>query len=106
VETEAPSKAWHVISSGYSYSLSDATGQEIIAYHWHPGGRSPIGFPHLHIEAGAHVRNPQVARAHLPTGRILLEEVLRLTIREFGVQTLHDDWEQIFTESQLAYETP
>src|ERR1035441_102287 len=40
---------WKVSTAGYFYALDDSRDREIIAYHWHPGGRSPIRFPHLHV---------------------------------------------------------
>ena len=36
-----------------------------------------------------------VRKAYFTTGRIALEDVLRLVITQFGVIPLHDDWETI-----------
>jgi hypothetical protein len=95
VEREEGSAAWRVGLSSYFYTLRDAQGPEIIAYHWHPGGRSPIDFPHLHLGAGSGVGRDELQKAHLPTGRVELEDVLLMAIREFGVRPWRDDWEEI-----------
>ena len=68
---------WKVSTAGYFYALDDSRDREIIAYHWHPGGRSPIRFPHLHVGPGAGCQREDLASAHCPTGRISVEEFLR-----------------------------
>jgi len=95
---------WRTSTRGYLYGLDDADGHEILGYHWHPYGRSPETRPHLHLGAGAGVRRPELTSAHLPTGRIAIEDVLRMTITDFGVQPLRADWQQVLAESQAAFE--
>lgn len=84
VEYEGPRGPWKVSTIAYEYALlTDVDGDEIVAYHWHPRGRSPITTPHLHVAAGAGVARRDVRDAHLPTGRIALEGALiRLIQRE------------------------
>ena len=72
--------------------------RELLAYHWHPGGRSPITTLHLHISS----RMPTVQIApddniamgdmHLPTGLVSLSEVVRLLITESHVIPRRNDW--------------
>jgi hypothetical protein len=105
VEDSEPHRGpWKVSSSGYLYSLEDGDGREIISYHWHPTERSRITSPHLHLGAGAKVGYSHLVTAHLPTGRIALEQILRLAITELDVQPLRADWEQILNSTQQAYE--
>jgi hypothetical protein len=75
--------------------LREPEGPEIVAYHWHPGRRSPIDFPHLHLGAGSGVDREELHKAHLPTGRVELEDVLLMAIQEFGVRPRREDWEEI-----------
>lgn len=89
---EAP---WRADLASYFYTLRDLEGQEVVAYHWHPESRSPMTFPHLHLGAGARVGREELQKVHLPTGRVELEDVLLMTIREFGVKPRRDDWREI-----------
>lgn len=43
-------------------------------------------------------------RTHVPTGRVALEAVLELLIRDFGVVPLRTDWEAPLTESRRRFE--
>jgi hypothetical protein len=74
-----------------SSALDDADGREVLSFQWHPGGRSPVTWPHLHLGAGAEVGRAELTSAHLPTGRVAIEEVLGLAISELGVEPLRGD---------------
>jgi hypothetical protein len=87
----------------YYYALEDPEGREIL-YHWHPQGLSTVTFPHVHIRAGGQLADTSIDEAHFPTGRVALEDVLRLAIREFGVSPRRVDWEEVLDSSQSAYE--
>lgn len=91
---------WNAQIAGYLYGFDDAEGREILAYHWHPDGRSAERKPHLHLGAGAHVGRMELTTAHLPTGRIPVELLLRLSIRSLGVEPRRDDWEAILSGNQ------
>jgi hypothetical protein len=39
---------------------------------------------------------PELINAHFPTGRIALEDVLRLAITEFGVRPPRSDWAEVY----------
>jgi hypothetical protein len=79
--------AWRVTTAGYVYELDDADGRRILGYHWHPETTADKPFPHLHVHTGTRTDAQMVSeRIHLPTGRIALEDVLRLSVREFGVR--------------------
>jgi hypothetical protein len=95
---------WKVSTAGYFYALDDSRDQEIIAYHWHLEGRSPIRFPHLHVGPGAGCQREDLAAAHCPTGRVLVDEFLRFAIVDFQVEPLRPDWRDVFTEAQRDFE--
>jgi hypothetical protein len=61
---------WKVSTTGWVYALRAKTG-DTVEYHWHPVSDSHSTEPHVHVND---------AKAHLPTGRILIEEILDLGI--------------------------
>ncbi len=95
---------WEAAVAAYSYLLNDRDHKEILAYHWHPDTRNSVDFPHMHLGAGTGMARRELFRAHLPTGRITLEDMVRLTIIEFGVQPYRDDWREVLAanEGQLS----
>lgn len=103
VELEGPRRSWTVHTTGYLYELS-AGERELIAYHWHPRGVSPHTAPHVHLGPAARLGFADLSRAHLPTGRIGLADVLGLAIRDLGVEPGRDDWREVLDEAQGADE--
>ena len=107
VEYEGPSGPWKVSIVSYYYSLEDAgedSGKREILYHWHPQGLSAVTFPHVHIRTGGQLGDTNIGGVHFPTGLIALEDVLRLAIREFGVDPRRADWMDVLDSSQAAYD--
>ena len=95
VEHTPPHNLWQVEVVGYDYAVYDSDEREVLLYHWHPGGISSVAAPHLHLGAGAQVGRRDLREAHLPTGHIPLQELLRVLIEEMGVQTRRADWNVI-----------
>ena len=85
--------SWTTRVASYAYEVQHAGGQMIFAYHWHLAGVSPITFPHLHL--GGTLAGIDLSKAHLPTGSVTLQDVLRFAILDLGVEPLRDDWPQI-----------
>jgi hypothetical protein len=85
----------------YSYAIEDEDGEEIIGYHWHPQSVSGIKYPHLHLGSGAKVgrRELEEAKAHLPTGRIGIEEFVSLLIETFEVDYRRPDWSSVLSKN-------
>jgi len=75
-----------------------------LGYHWHPTGHSDVTYPHLHLYAGAGTLHHNLRKAHLPTARIAMEDVLRFVITQLRVIPLRGDWAVILTETQAAFE--
>ena len=73
VEPDARGDSWTVRVTGYSYAILDSEQREVLAYHWHPRGNSPIVRPHLHLESGALVGRPEVRDAICPQAQSPLE---------------------------------
>ena len=89
---------WNVRIIAYAYTLLDTDQREVLSYHWHPLGNSPITTAHLHLEQGAMVGRAEVRDAHLPTGPITVGTFLRLLIQELSVTPQRQDWESILED--------
>lgn len=88
-------KSWSVSTAAYQYHLLDASGAELIGWHWHPGTSVR---PHLHVPA-----DPIDRRVHIPTGRVSIESVLRLLLTDLKVEPTRehaDDFEQVLSASE------
>jgi hypothetical protein len=101
---DASAEPWKVETAAYRYELLEADEREILIFHWHPEGQGLITFPHLHLQHASRVQHPVLQMAHIPTGRVAVEDVIRLTIREFGARPLRDDWDAVLTRTQAAYD--
>jgi hypothetical protein len=104
VEFEGPRGPWKVQTIAYFYELRRGD-HELLAYHWHPQGASRYTSPHLHLGAGAEIAFAPLHRVHLPTGRIAVEELLRIAITEFGARPRRGDWEEVLDRTQTGYES-
>jgi hypothetical protein len=71
---------------GYAYEVSSADDQLVLRYDYHPEGRSPIGWPHVHI--GCETAPIDFRHKHVPTGRVAIESVFRFLITQLGIDTL------------------
>ena len=101
---EGENGTWKVTTTAYLHALEDSKQQEIIAYHWHPSQGSAFNFPHLHIGRGIGADLGEIHKNHIPTGRVALEELLRLAIGEFGVEARRADWREVIDENQAEFE--
>lgn len=86
-------RRWNVTTLGYFSAVLDADDRELLAYHWHRDGHSPITFPHHHV--GAPAGATDISKLHLPTGIVPLAAVIRLVITELGVEPRHPKWRSI-----------
>jgi hypothetical protein len=99
VEDEGPRGPWKVSTAAYIYALHVAS-ELLLAYHWHPAGRSAATRSHLHLVPGVDL----LQRVHLPTGRVALEQVLQLAIAELDVRPRRGDWSSVLESTQAAFE--
>jgi hypothetical protein len=104
VEGSGERGPWKVEIVAYAYALDGPDGREIIAYHWHPRERTAQASPHIHLGAGIGIGDHPIGQAHLPSGRVALEEVLRLAIADLGAASLRDDWETVLHSTQSSFE--
>jgi hypothetical protein len=93
---------WFTRTVSYAYQLHHHDEREILAYHWHPDGRSHLTTPHLHMGAGAGSLIPELTTAHLPTGKVAPTAILALAIEQFGVRARRSDWAEVFASVETA----
>jgi hypothetical protein len=98
-EMEGERGSYSISTVAYAYTMRDAEERELLAYHWHPFGPSHVIEPHLHFGPAADIGFKPLVKAHIPSGRIAIEDVIRLPIRELGIQPLREDWETVLAES-------
>ncbi|MGH3199607.1 MAG: hypothetical protein ACRDOH_05650 [Streptosporangiaceae bacterium] len=87
---------WHVSTAAYWYRLDDDAGRELAAWHWHPQSR--VVYPHAHVSG-----TPFGRLAHLPTGRVSIESVLRLLIGDLGVPARRADYAEVLDAAERAF---
>jgi hypothetical protein len=88
----------------YSYAVETQDAHEIVGYHWHPDGVSPVKFPHLHLGPAARIGMEELHRkAHLPTGRVAFEDVVELLIGTFGVEPDRGLWQEIVGKTRSLF---
>lgn len=107
VATPSQRAAWIVRTVGYSYTLLDQGERELVAYHWHLAGRSPVVWPHLHVGAGM-IRSGMARpfeRVHWPTEPITIAAFVRVLVDDLGVEPLRADWRTRLETADAALRT-
>lgn len=91
---------WVVSTRSYQYQAY-FEGIEVIAYHWHPNV-TQFNQPHAHFKSL--VAPLDLGRAHFPTGRTSLEEIVRLLERELGVRP-RPNWKRTLLNTERHFKT-
>ena len=91
------SKGLKVATDSYAYTVAEDEDLSrcLVSWHWHPASR-----PDTHIHFG---RGPgawegaweSFGRYHVPSGRVLFEDVVRFLIEDLGVTAQREDWSQV-----------
>lgn len=105
VPTPDPDRGpWKVSTRKYMYHVVRDDMTEVILFHWHPDGKSSQQLPHLHIGSSQLTPDAVVShRTHVPSGRVSLESVVELLIREFKVVPLRSDWQDVLDEGRQRF---
>jgi len=95
---------WRVTTAGYQYTIETGGGEEILGYHWQPNSVSPFKDPHLHLGYGAQIGRPELesTKAHLPTGRVSMEDFIQLLIEVFDASP-HRDWRDVLGKTAKKF---
>lgn len=96
--------AWGIQVTEYYYALTGEADAELLAFHWHPRSRSPTTRPHLHLGPALGRLSSPASRAHVPTGPIALQDVIRLAITDFGVLPRRQDWDTLLQRTRRVFE--
>jgi hypothetical protein len=86
LETPDSERKFKVTTLGYGYRLW-AAGEKTIDYHWHPFSDSHETRPHAHL--------PAFPRCHIPTGRVMIEDVLRLAVELGATPVDPAHWDEV-----------
>lgn len=87
---------YKVSTRWYRYGILDHRQREILSYQWHPG--TEIDFPHLHVHS--------LEKCHLPTGRVSIEQFVRLLIDDFDVKPKKGcDWKVVLKETEDKFKS-
>ncbi|CPR85938.1 hypothetical protein [Mycobacteroides abscessus] len=78
---------WKVSTVGYMYDLH-VGNKSLYEYHWHPISQSVEVRPHLHCAAVGD-------KGHIPTGRVMIEDVLNLAIQYGAEPNSTERWAEL-----------
>jgi hypothetical protein len=84
---------WQVHTTAWMYAL-EANDRPLVEYHWHPISNSHERLPHLHLEGG---------KTHLPTGRVLVEDVLRCAMQYGAIPRDEARWRKIDADNRKKF---
>jgi hypothetical protein len=95
-----------VSTRGYMYAIELASdGSEVMAFHWHPNGTSPIRVPHYHFgEEAIAPSGVFLARAHIPSPRVSFEQVIRTLVEDVRVPALREDWDECLHRTEALFD--
>lgn len=93
VEADRERGRFKVSTISYIYGIYDSedTDSEIMSFHYHP--ELHVDFCHMHLR-----QDKRFGDAHFPTGRVAVEEVVALAIRDLGVTPRMEDYEDILRD--------
>jgi hypothetical protein len=93
-----------VTSQEYIYDIRDAESERtLLAFHWHPLGISRVRGHHAHIKFEGAVSSTLLSKIHLPTSRVLLEDVVQFCIEELGAKPQHSHWQDVLEDNRAEY---
>ena len=98
------------VSYTYEFQTNESAPKEFLLFHWTPEDeRAAVRFPHMHIgpaltERQLVIRPGNLHRAHIPTGRISIEKIIWMTIKEFGANPTHGHLEKVLKKSEEEFE--
>lgn len=93
-------------TEAYTYEIEDCHSRhELFAFHWEPNApNSKSALPHLHLgfahrDEGLRINN----KAHIPTGRIELDDVVSFLIDELRVTPLIFNWRSVLPANRYIF---
>jgi hypothetical protein len=98
--------SYSVKTVSYTYEVEDeTTHHELLAFHWEPESpHSTLKIPHLHLGfVLAEKTLPFNNKAHIPSGRVPLEDVVSFLISDLKVSSLHSNWESLLSGTRELF---
>lgn len=92
----------------YGYDIvipkqGDPAGTSLLSWHWHPDVPN-VPQPHMHLEKGVSAQmHDALHKAHVPTGRVALEDVIEFMIVDLEVEPTCSDWREILHDAREAH---
>jgi len=95
---------YRVSTREYIYSVTKRS-RKIWEAHWHPLAlNSPIDIPHYHIGGTVLTEDGvYLARAHIPSPRVSIEQFVRFMIEQIGVAPHRDDWSEQLERTESLF---
>ena len=95
VRAEGDRGPYKVSTISYIYRIDDSAG-ELVSFHYHPDHH--VDFCHMHLRQN-------FDRVHFPTGRVAIEEVIAMLIRDFGIPPRRKNYEALISEGLEKFRT-
>ena len=104
-------KTWKLRTTGYRYRIQGSPGlEDEDCLRWEYVSRETRDAQHcrhhLHLQ-GEYELGPRrtipLADVHIPTGWVMLEEIIRFLITDLGVRPKEEDWENPLRESEELF---
>jgi hypothetical protein len=90
----------------YSYRIADGPAREDWLFRWEYVNHDTEQGKSLHPRHHCHLpvdHRCLTTKTHIPTGWVLLEEVIRFLIHELDVDPLNENWDGILQESEEQF---
>jgi hypothetical protein len=92
--TETNLGSWRVSTRGWIHHLYTSDNADIVGYHWHPREPGHATWPHLHVQGG---------KDHLPTGRVMIEDILQLAMEFGATPTDPEKWASVCKRNRQRF---
>lgn len=95
--------AYKVKTESYTYEIEAwETHHELFSFHWEP--HSKVSIPHLHLGFGMRGHElPIDNKAHIPSGRVPVEDVVAFLIKELKIEPICENWEEIIGRARERF---
>lgn len=104
-------KTWRLRTTRYMYRIQatqDPQDDDCLRWEYVSREERNDGYcrHHLHMQGEYELgpkRRIHLADAHIPTGWVTIEEIIRFLITDLGVPSKSDDWEKLLLESEAKF---
>ncbi len=101
---------YKVTTLQYEYQFATPDGDNLLTFHWTPETKesSQKTYHHMHIGSKLLAKDTPILpgslnKAHIPTGRVSIESVVRFAIEELGVKPLRNGWQKDLDRSESTF---